>query len=190
MADEPTLQERYEAALAELPPKQRKLVIEYLRDLHQRNAAIRAGYSEKTAEVQASQLLRKLKVQQAVNLGLQLHAMSADEVLVRLAGHARGSMDDFLDKAGDIDLARARELGKLHLVKSRSVTKEGERIELYDAQAALALLAKQHGLLKDRAVLTLESEIEAFLDLLKNNLPPEEYARVVALAAGGASPRE
>ena len=54
--DEPTLQERYEAALAELPAKQRKLVIEYLRDLHQRNAAIRAGYSEKTAEVRFAAL--------------------------------------------------------------------------------------------------------------------------------------
>jgi len=150
MADEPTLQERYEAALAELPAKQRKLVIEYLRDLHQRNAAIRAGYSAKTAEVQASQILRKLKVQAAVNLGLQLHAMPADEVLARIAAHARGSMDDFLDEGGDIDLQQARKRGKLHLVKARSVTKEGERIELHDAQAALALLAKHHGLLVER----------------------------------------
>lgn len=150
MADESTLQERYEAALAALPAKQRKLVIEYLRDLHQRNAAIRAGYSEKTAEVQASQILRKLKVQQAVILGMQLCAMPADEVLARLADHARGSMSDFLDEAGDIDLSRARQRGKLHLVKSRSITKEGERLELYDSQAALALLAKIAGLVTEK----------------------------------------
>lgn len=150
MADEPTLQERYDAALAELPAKQRKLVIEFLRDLHQRNAAIRAGYSEKTADVQASQILRKLKVEQAVTLGLQLQAMGRDEVLARLADHARGSMDDFLGDDGRIDLQKARKLNKLHLIKSRSITKEGERIELYDAQTAQLALAKQLGLLKDR----------------------------------------
>jgi phage terminase small subunit len=199
--EEPTLQERYEAALAELPPKQRKLVVEYLRDLHQRNAAIRAGYSEKTADVQASQILRKLKCQEAVNLGLQLHAMSASEVLARLTAQGRGSMGDFLrtdeeeitltwsllsvptteegeiDMAGAmlrlaiqenvkptdrvlrtetikravarLDLLAARQL--LHLVKKYSLDEKGRvSIELYDAQAALALLGKHHRLFVDR----------------------------------------
>lgn len=36
----------------------------------------------------------------------------------------------------------------------------------------------------------LESELEAFLDTLKDNLSPDEYARVVALAAGRAAPGE
>jgi phage terminase small subunit len=96
VADQETLQQAFDAALAELKGKERKLVIEYLRDLHQRNAAIRAGYSEKTADVQASQILRKLKVRAAVNAGLALHAMPADEVLARLSAQARGSMADFL----------------------------------------------------------------------------------------------
>jgi phage terminase small subunit len=96
VTDQATLQEAFDAALAELKGKERKLVIEYLRDLHQRNAAIRAGYSEKTADVQASQILRKLKVRQAVNAGLALYAMPADEVLARLSMQARGSMADFL----------------------------------------------------------------------------------------------
>lgn len=97
MADqEATLQEQFDAALAELKGKERKLVIEYLRDLHQRNAAIRAGYSAHTADVQASQILRKLKVRAAVNAGLALYAMPADEVLARLGMQARGSMADFL----------------------------------------------------------------------------------------------
>jgi phage terminase small subunit len=94
--DQETLQQVFDAALAELKGKERKLVIEYLRDLHQRNAAIRAGYSTKTADVQASQILRKLKVRAAVNAGLALYAMPADEVLARLSQQARGSMADFL----------------------------------------------------------------------------------------------
>lgn len=91
-----TLQEAYDAALAELPPKQRKFVAEYLVDLHQRNAAIRAGYSERTADVQASQILRKLKVRAAVDAGMALLAMPPAEILARLTEQGRGSMADFL----------------------------------------------------------------------------------------------
>lgn len=36
----------------------------------------------------------------------------------------------------------------------------------------------------------LEKELEAFLDRLQDNLTPEEYARIVALAAGGATSGE
>jgi len=150
VSDEPTLQERYDAALAELTPQQARFVREYLRDMHQRNAAIRAGYSEKTADVQASRLLTSVKVRAAVDLGFQFAAMPADEVLARLAEQARGSMEDFLDDSGKIDLKRARERGKLHLLKSRSVTKEGERIEVYSAKEALELIGKHHGLFVDR----------------------------------------
>ena len=40
-----------------LNPKQKRFVSEYLIDLNAKQAAIRAGYSPKTAEVQASRLL-------------------------------------------------------------------------------------------------------------------------------------
>lgn len=50
----------------ELGPKIDRFVDEYLVDLNGTQAAIRAGYSERTAAQQASRLLRKVKVQQAV----------------------------------------------------------------------------------------------------------------------------
>lgn len=109
-------------------------------------AARRAGYSERTAYSIGWENLRKPEIAAAIQQGLADRAMPADEVLARIAEQARGTMDDFLDDAGNIDLSRARERGKLHLVKTRSVTKEGERIELYSAQSALDLLAKHHGL--------------------------------------------
>ena len=49
-----------------LTPKQELFVKEYLVDLNGKQAAIRAGYSEKTAEVQASRLLSNAKVSQFV----------------------------------------------------------------------------------------------------------------------------
>ncbi len=50
----------------ELTPKQQKFVEEYLIDLNATQAAIRAGYSEKTACEQGSRLLANVKVSVAV----------------------------------------------------------------------------------------------------------------------------
>lgn len=53
--------------MAELTPKQQRFVEEYLVDLNATQAAIRAGYSAKTAEQQAFQLLQKTSVSEAVS---------------------------------------------------------------------------------------------------------------------------
>lgn len=49
-----------------LTPKQQRFVDEYLIDLNATQAAIRAGYSAKTADSQASRLLRNVKVSRAI----------------------------------------------------------------------------------------------------------------------------
>lgn len=49
-----------------LTPKQEAFVREYLIDLNGTQAAIRAGYSPKTANEQAAQLLAKLSISEAV----------------------------------------------------------------------------------------------------------------------------
>ena len=50
-----------------LTDKQRRFVDEYLVDLNATQAAIRAGYSAKTANEQGAQLLAKLSVREAVD---------------------------------------------------------------------------------------------------------------------------
>ena len=52
--------------MANLTPKQQRFVEEYLIDLNATQAAIRAGYSEKTAQEQSSRLLSNVMVQEAV----------------------------------------------------------------------------------------------------------------------------
>lgn len=49
-----------------LTAKQERFVSEYLIDLNTTHAAIRAGYSEKTAQEQSSRLLSNVMVRQAV----------------------------------------------------------------------------------------------------------------------------
>ncbi|WP_417070810.1 terminase small subunit [Niveibacterium terrae] len=54
-----------------LTPKQSRFVDEYLVDLNGKQAAIRSGYSARTAEVQASKLLRNPKVQRAISARME-----------------------------------------------------------------------------------------------------------------------
>jgi hypothetical protein len=90
-------------------------------------------------------------------------AMSSEEVLHRLAEHARGDIGDFIAPATltlDLELAKAN--GNTRLIKkikqtlvTRTVGDEEQQteifeFELYDAQKALALLGKYHKLFVDR----------------------------------------
>lgn len=132
-----------------LTPKQQAFVEAYLAyGFNATEAARQAGYAKPGQ--QGHRLLKNVEIAAIIQQGLAERAMPADEVLARIAEQARGTMDDFLDDDGKIDLARARERGKLHLVKARAETKDGERIELYSAQSALELLARHHKLLTDR----------------------------------------
>lgn len=69
----------------ELTDKQRCFVQEYLVDLNATQAAIRAGYSEKTACEQGSRLLAHVKVSEAIRAAMQERAkrteISQDDVL-------------------------------------------------------------------------------------------------------------
>jgi phage terminase small subunit len=53
--------------MSELTDKQKLFCDEYLKDLNGKQAAIRAGYSENTAEQQASRLLSNVKLQEYLN---------------------------------------------------------------------------------------------------------------------------
>jgi phage terminase small subunit len=157
-----------------LTAKQRAFVDAYLSCLNATEAARRAGYSEKTAHAIGWENLRKPEIEVEIKAGLAERSMSAEEVVARLADHARASADDFisiyesplhditgkpvLDTEGkpivryfpSLNIEKARERGMLHLVKKVAYTAHGPSVELYDAQAALTLLGKHHGLFVER----------------------------------------
>jgi phage terminase small subunit len=131
------------------------------------DAARKAGYPERSARQQASRLLTNDDIQAAIKQRISEIAMSSHEVLVRLSEHARGSMEDFIDvKTMTVDLQKAADKNQLHLLKKVKVVsrtliprdKDEEEItridtvefELYDQQAALALLGKHHKLFVER----------------------------------------
>lgn len=106
-----------------LTPKQKRFCEEYLIDLNATQAAIRAGYSPKTAEQTASRLLRNVKVQEYIakrqkelsrsteitqervikELALIAFSNNADYAHVvekKLQVEAGGALVDVLDKDG------------------------------------------------------------------------------------------
>lgn len=157
-----------------LSNKQKKFVEEYLKDYNATQAAIRSGYSEKTAYSIGSENLKKPEIVEA----LQKEMMSADEVLSRMTDIARGDVADLMDvtTAGfSIELMKKDENGtlvvnpKTRLIKKikQKVTtylaksESGEdrevvetEIELYNAQEALTTLGKYHKLFADRTELS------------------------------------
>jgi phage terminase small subunit len=72
-----------------LSKKRQKFVEEYLRSFNATEAAINAGYSKRTAHSIGWENLRIPEIAKIISQRLQESAMSADEVLQRLAEHAR-----------------------------------------------------------------------------------------------------
>jgi len=89
-----------------LTPKQQRFVDEYQVDLNATQAAIRAGYSAKTADTQAARLLVNVKVQKAVQIWLVAQSEKAQidavYVLNRLKDIAEMDALDILNSDGEI----------------------------------------------------------------------------------------
>lgn len=81
-----------------MTPKQKKFCVEYLIDLNGTQAAIRAGYSKKTANRIANQLLSKLDIRNYIkNLRAKYfkkRIMTAEEVEYRLSKAGRGELKE------------------------------------------------------------------------------------------------
>lgn len=89
-----------------LNPQRRRFVEEYLVDLNGTEAAIRAGYSRRSAKAQASQLLAVPEVQAAVSEAQASRSertkIDADWVLQRLAAEADADLADLYDEDGGL----------------------------------------------------------------------------------------
>ena len=165
--------------------RQRVFIEEYLRCWNGSEAVKRAGYKGKP-NVTAAKLLAKVSIQEVIRQRINEKAMCADEVLIRLAEHARGDMGDFLDISSmsfQVDLSGAVEKGITHLikrVKQRTVTtlsKDGVEtethdieIELYDAQAALVQLGRHHKLFTDNTDITTGGQPITFTVIYEDKL--------------------
>jgi phage terminase small subunit len=149
----------------ELTLKQARFIEEYIVDLNGKQAAIRAGYSPKTAEVQASRLLSNAKVDAAVKQAMRARSrrtgITGDRVVLELAALAFSNIFDFIEVQRDgsvqIDLSRALRdrAAAIHDVILSTPAKFSDdevritkltRIELFDKLRALDMLARHLGM--------------------------------------------
>ena len=160
---------------AKLTDKQRAFVAEYLVDLNGTQAAIRAGYSERTANEQAARLLTNVSVAAAVAEAQAKRAerteLTQDRVLEELKRIAFGDLRDavvwgpsgieLVDSAAltDAQAAAISEIGE-------TVTKEGgsTRIKRHDKVKALELIMRHMGMLNDKLKLSGELDLAVAIE--------------------------
>lgn len=148
-----------------MTPKQARFIAEYLIDLNATQAAIRAGYSPKTANEQAARLLANVSVQAAVAAGKARQLTAADLTAARVLEELRrvAFVNAKAYWTADGDAKHPRELtleegaalaGFEVLIKNAKagdgVTDTIHKFRLWDKVKALEILAKHFGLLVDR----------------------------------------
>ena len=159
-----------------LNSKQRVFVEEYLTCWNASEAARRAGYKT-MADSQGARMMLNAGVKEAIEQRIAEKAMTADEVLIRLAEQARANVVDFMDETaravqndeGETTLYQSgalkwEELRKRgHLVKRISFNQYGPIIEMVDGQAALVHIGRHFKLFTDRV--EQEQEVKIIWDL-------------------------
>lgn len=152
-----------------LTDKQQRFVDEYLIDLNATQAAIRAGYSVKTANEQGSQNLAKLSIQQAIAERMAERSrrtgVNQDRVVLELAKIAFVKMTDLIDSNGKIrEDATDDDLSCIESIKYKhSDTDTGYSVErevkVSSKLKALELLGKHLGMWNDKVDLNITSPI-------------------------------
>ena len=161
------------AGARRLTQKQRRFVQEYLVDLNATQAAVRAGYSERTAHVQGPRLLGNVRVQVAIREALkkreQRTEITQDRVLTELAKIGFADIRDYLEYKtektvvayGDdgepiidyrqiIDVIDSKDVDT-SVIQEVSISKDGTfKFKLYDKQKALNDIGRHLGMFVDK----------------------------------------
>ena len=145
--------------------KQKRFVDEYLIDLNATQAAIRAGYSVKTARSISNELLTKPDIQACIEQKQAVIArrtgISQDRVVRELAKMAFVNITDVVDSNGRIrrdatndDLACIESI-KVKQMESDTGSSEEREVKLCSKLKALELLGKHLGMWNDKVDLNL-----------------------------------
>ena len=150
-----------------MTPKQELFVKEYLVDLNATQAAIRAGYSARTAEWQGPQLLGKSHVSAAIQAAMNKRSakieITEQRVLEEIAKMAFVNIQDLYDENGILkpinELPRHVAAGiqsvKVNLTEACAV----QEVKLWDKKGALELLGKHLRLFADRLELDVSDNL-------------------------------
>lgn len=174
-------------AVRELTPQQARFVDEYLFDLNGTLAAIRAGYSARTANEQSTRLLANVHVAEAVAVAKAERSarvgLHADRVIEELAVLAFARMGDFADwDRGGVNLKEASEVDSRAISEVRSSdNRYGKNIsiKLHDKLGALKLLGQHLGILTDTVSIQFDVDAVARELAERYGTTPERVVSIV-----------
>ena len=149
---------------SKLTPKQRRFVEEYLCDLNATQAAIRAGYSEKTAQQMGTENLSKPVIAAAIESAMQKRServeITQDRVLEELSHIAFARIDKVVKWDPDgVTLLGSSYLDEHTLAAvsevSETTTQHGgsQRIKMHDKLGALTKLGEHLAMWKQRVAI-------------------------------------
>src|SRR6266853_5357370 len=147
-----------------MTPKRERFVEEYLVYFNGTRAAIRAGYSPRTADVQAYDLLRNPQVQTFVEQGKAQQCthlgLTRERVLNEIRRIATADIGECFDENGrlrpmkSLDPDTRAALASIKVLKTNIVSGDGSReevheVKLWDKLKALELAAKHLGMFNE-----------------------------------------
>ena len=159
--------------MANMTVKQQRFCDEYLIDLNATQAAIRAGYSKKTAGVIANENLKKPYISEYIEKRLKEKEAALiadqDEVLKYLSSVMRREMKESVVvtlQNKTEKWVKDEETGKL---KKQTITEESPAVveipaRLSDANKAAELLGKAYGIYTDRVEADVDMELNISID--------------------------
>ncbi len=160
--------------------KQKLFVEEYLIDLNATQAAIRAGYSAKTAQEQASRLLSNVMVQGSIAKAMAERSkrtgINQDRVIQELARIAFVNPQNVIDSedasvredATEDDLACIQSV-KVKMMSGEKGSSVEREVRLNDKMKALELLGKHLGMFKDKLELETDMDLNITIDYGKDD---------------------
>ena len=170
--------------MEKLPPKRARFCEEYLIDLNATQAAIRTGYSEKTAYSAGQRLLRNVEIQNRI---AELKAersnrteITQDRVIKELAAMAFAKATDYAQIAGNTVLIKST--AELTAEQQAGIvgikqTQAGIEVKL-DKTKALELLGRHLGMFKDKI------ELEGTVTNPYANLTEAQLLKLAGVADG------
>ena len=163
-----------------LTEKQKRFVEEYLIDLNATQAAIRAGYSPKTANEQGARLLVNVSIQKAISRAMTARSnrtnISQDRVVNELAKIAFMNIADLIDQHGNLrDNVSRDDMAGIEWIRSKGVETENGYVRetgfrVTSKLKALELLGRHLGMFTDRVELSGLQAEQGKLDALIQQL--------------------
>lgn len=164
-----------------LPVKQQKFADEYLIDLNATQAAIRAGYSSRTASEQGSRLLSNVKIRAYIDARMAEHSkrtgVNQERIIRELARIAFLDPTQMvnMDSAELLDETSADDRAAIASVKVKTMSGDIDMVEreikFADKIKALELLGKRFGMWLDRQ----QVDVQGAVQIIDNvPLPPPD----------------